>query len=1513
MAVAAAFNTAWNSLGPDHQQVIRAQAKLMKKKGYRVRPHLVNYYGAIATAVTIENADLGKLSDFFSVTDKVLAQDNAVQVNLYFQLSRDFFEYHALNYDKAFQLLAKDDSYKFEYREPPPPDTTQTYNYDTPVDTTAYNRPAWQQEIIQPEILGPVIAFDRVSLNFNTAYDSTSLQNTKGVFSLRDKLFVGEGGRFDWVSAGLSPDSVYYDLNKYSFKASQPYLKAEQGRLTYMGKVPGNVPGVFEFRSINHKSPQTSSYPRFKSYEANINLVGLENLKLKYTGGFGVQGAVANSNTVNNDLATIEIFGEANKRFKAVAATFGFQDSVIISPQARVTIFHQNDSIVHPAMELRYDFAKQRLLLNKEKSSQRKAPFTSTYFQVEFTTDRLDWNLKSDSIKMWVQGSGKVAPMIIESNNFYDPEGYRELRGQGFNFHPLALVVNYANTIGSNDFYVFDLVEEGRTLAVARMAADFLFQRGMIDYDARTGRIHVKDKALNFLQSAKGFSDYDNMKIHSLTDTVANAFISLKEGRMNVYGVEEFNVSDSLNVVIKPDSSRITFLQNRDIKFNGTINAGNFEISGRDFTLKYDSFFINMNHIDSIRFYVTEKNGTRRRVNNSMVGADSTAQAASGMQASSNKTSGTLFINRPDNKSGKDKIPNYPRLDATAGGVIYFDRSEVLNGAYDRSVFFVVPPFKLDSLNDADPGSINFEGTFVSSGMLPAFKEKLHTMPDKSLGFTHALPTSGYQLFQGDGKLYGGISLDNAGIRAAGKIDYLAATVESRDFIFYPDSVVGRGNVGEIREKLYGSVYFPQVKLNDYRLKWLPKQDKMNIKNMKEPFSLYQNSATLDGNLIVSKTGVGGDGRLSTRGSEVRSKEMTFSAKEFGARHARFEVKTSNPAKPALAGSNVKLNFNLDKNFATVSPEITGEAAIDFPYAQFKTSIPEARWDLNTQKIVMSKAPDVPLEDSYFYTTRKELDSLSFNAEKAEYDIQTQQLKVSGIPYITVADARITPENNEVLILENAKIGQLKNTTIVMDTLNGYHRLTDGVVDVISRKEFSGYATYQYVNSVNDTFAIKMTDFHLEPITEATKNKRNRGVATMQTVGNGAVAESNNIRVAPRIFYKGDMTMYATKPALQLKGFVKLDLKKIKNYNTWLLYTQSGDEKEIYLDFNNAITEEGRKPDAGLHFAEDNDLYITFVFDKKDPADDDFFLPAGSLFYQEESKEFRIEDRAKSAGEKLSGKVFAYNEDKQEVRFEGPVKFFEDAKDFKVTASALGSGNLETNEIKMNAFIMVDMNAPAMVYQLMAASILDVIKNEGVKEEGLGDQTDLLYKIADIVGERVVKDYEQRSLQNYVPLASVQGLQKPLVFSNVNLKWSQENKSFYSEGLLGLSHLGRNDVNGAFEGFMEIRKTEDGAPVFHLFIKASPDSWFYFGMEDNRVMIQSSLQPINDFMAKKSNASKAKVGELVYIPGTIDETLAWINKFRQVYYGLEAPYDLTSGSTEAQKKEKKKDEEDDGF
>ena len=111
---------------------------------------------------------------------------------------------------------------------------------------------------------------------------------------------------------------------------------------------------------------------------------------------------------------------------------------------------------------------------------------------------------------------------------------------------------------------------------------------------------------------------------------------------------------------------------------------------------------------------------------------------------------------------------------------------------------------------------------------------------------------------------------------------------------------------------------------------------------------------------------------------------------------------------------------------------------------------------------------------------------------------------------------------------------------------------------------------------------------------------------------------------------------------------------------------------------------------------------------------------------------------------------------------------------------------------------------------------------------------------------------------------------------------------------------------------MEIKKNEDGTPVFHVFIKASPESWYYMGFEDNRLMVQSSSEVVNNLVSKKTNAAKAKLGDLVFIPGSDDETLAFINRFRQTYYGIEAPYDLSSPS--AKKKDKKKDDKaDDGF
>ena len=443
-----------------------------------------------------------------------------------------------------------------------------------------------------------------------------------------------------------------------------------------------------------------------------------------------------------------------------------------------------------------------------------------------------------------------------------------------------------------------------------------------------------------------------------------------------------------------------------------------------------------------------------------------------------------------------------------------------------------------------------------------------------------------------------------------------------------------------------------------------------------------------------------------------------------------------------------------------------------------------------------------------------------------------------------------------------------------------------------------------------------MTNFHLEPIagTHEGRRSRNASLATEQTVATGSVTEKESLVLGAGMYYKGEMTMYATRPALQLTGYVKLDIRKIKDYDTWIRYAQTGDETEVQLNFDEAITENGKKATAGLHFsAADNDLYVSFLNDKRSDDDDDFFLPSGTLFYDKESNEYKIEDREKSAGNKLSGKVFSYNDETMSVRFEGPVNLFHGMKNFSVTATSIGSGSLQTNEIRMNSLVMVDTDIPAMALDVMSRNLVDVIKNESVAE-GLGDQTELLYKIADVVGEQLAKEYETKSLQGYTSLSTLPPLVRPIVISDVNLKWSPKQKAFYSEGLIGVSNILKNDINGGFEGFLEVRKDEAGASIFNLFIKASPEAWYYLGFEGNRLLVHSSNTDFNTIVSKKTNAGKAKIGEVTFVPGSDDETLAFINRFRSDYYGIQVPYDLFDGSQTIEKKTgEKKKVEDDGF
>ena len=1534
------FNALWpNSFSSKQQNEVIAIANQLQDRKFAEIPYQRDFFGTLTSGINLANLSGAKMDNFLSMIALSLEKSSSRNLARELVNLRTFFEHGALHFSNYNNLYAHDADYDFQYvtlagtevhlnlpvEEEKPDDvapaveeTTDGWGNDDPwadepddawseTDDAAqedestgwadanevegnavlftFQRNAMESPI--PEIEGAVITFNKVDLIIATHYDSTGLMGTKGTFLLDKYEFVGEGGKFDWSAAGLNPDDVYVTLEKYSFNTRNPYLEANDAKLTYKNKTNKIADGFFEFKSVKHDSIPDSKYPKFISYKNDISMTQLGDDNLIFTGGITLEGSKLSGASAYGLNSKMEFADADGKKFKVYSKLFQFKDSVITSYNSRVTIYHGRDSITHPSVKTRYYANSKRFVAIKDKNGYSVRPFNTSYYNMSIEADIIDWSILTDSMNISIMNAKSMLPAYFKSSEYFDFEEIQELTGV-YNFNPLLVVYNYGAKHKTREFYVTGLIDElNLNDKAVRGAMQYLLYLDFIDYDEIGGRIYIKDKAIHFVRSKNNRKDYDDLLIPSLSTNKPNATLHLGSEELTVRGIDKFFISEILDVYIYPKDNEIKLLKNRDFKFDGQLFAGNFEFVGRNFTFRYDSFLVDLLNIDSIKFYVDgEGQYEKKQVDNKLVSLELRDDEMIQL-STNNSTSGTLYINRPDNKSGRKIFPQYPIFDAERGAIVYFDTEETLDGAYDKSVYFIVPPFGIDSLSSSDPSTIGFDGTFVTGGILPEFKEKLKIMPDNSLGFEHTVPQDGFALYGGPGKIYNKVKLDKNGLVGSGKIDYLSSSSYSDNYVFYLDSMVSEGTNFKLNQGDLNGVSYPDIYTDNFDMKWIPSEDHMYVRNQLDSFQLYNNTATLNGYIDLTTTGVNGSGTMSTRGFESRSDEFSFSETNLMAKHSFFTLASDNPEKPLLTGDDIRLEFDFNRDIADISPEIEGMAAIDFPYAQIKTSISKAQWNLQEQKVYMTKPPDVDIENSYFYATREELDSLAFNAEAAEYDIRTSQLKVSGIPYIIVADAMITPENNEVLILENAQIGELYNTTIVIDTLNEYHRLIDGTIQIHSRKNFSGDATYQFVNALKDTFNIKFGKFELwkDPLEKT---------ARLQTVSSGIIAENNKLRISEGMYYKGDVTMYAQNRALKLDGYVQFDFKSRQDYNTWVKYSSMDEEtQDVMFNFNQAMTENGQLLNAGLHYGSlNNELYATFAEEKKLDADDDFFKPDGIMHFNPDKQMFMIEDTSKINGNKFSGKIFGYNDATGGIEFEGPVKFVESSENAKLTAAGLGSGNINDGSYHINSLLKFDYKLPEQALMAMAADLFEVIENFGAPEAE-NDPDAFLYKVSEIIGERATVEYDKRNQEAYLPIgAFTSKMAGSMVFSKVNMDWSPVQHAWYSVGKVGLSNILKADINAQIDGFIEIKRTTERGTVMNVYIQASSDCWYYFGFEDNRLSIYSSNSAFVDIIASKSNINKAGFGEYAFVDADLPDVLKFVDRFRLDYLGIKEPYEI---------------------
>ncbi|MHC2991299.1 hypothetical protein OB13_06765, partial [Pontibacter sp. HJ8] len=1449
------------------QQVIDISQRMYRKK-LRANPHFEQFFLMLTGGINSQKMGNAQLDNMLEVLDKAVQQEEGVNLDRFLSTSSRYLTSGILYQNKQYTLRSSGGSVNFAYEgKAAAKDTDKEAANGTEWDNFSWDDEAaasGQEELVDdgwgsvvskpkkadpkaeekkrkenfkkmfipapPKVSGPILKLENVTLAFATSFDSTSIKKTSGQLMLANNMFVGEGGSFEWQAAGKPVSAAF---RKYNFDITAAAFKVPDATLTYNAVLDTPIEGALEFRSTKPGKNGEKLYPRFASFTNDAKVKSLGS-NIAYRGGFTLAGDIVGSKPLDGSVSELVVSLNGERKFRSMAHNYNLNDSVISTNRASVAIYQKKDSLSHPAMQLSYSKPAKELVLTRDKGSYGKTPFYGSYHKFEIRAERLVWNLESPLVNFSILNTKTLIPVQLESNNYFSNIRYQQLVGVA-SFHPLQALVAYGAKVKSSEFYAADVAKANKINESAiREAAINLAREGYLNYDGQSNFISLKPKAWHYVGSARKTNDYDHLVIKSVVPSGKNATLNLSNNKLTVRGVEKvaFN-NDSTSIYVIPDSNIVHLLDNRNMEFSGKIYAGRLNFKGSQFKFNYKEFMIDMQKLDTVAFATKKRSGLNKNENEQV------------MTSRSGKMSGKLYINKPDNKSGKEYYPDYPKFDAPMGGQVAFSRPEVLAGAYDSTVYFDIPSYKLDSLS-AGKGSIAFSGVFHSGGIFPPIKTKLTMMPDQTLGFYYQPGSNGLPAFGGKGIAYDTIMMNSEGIQSRGPLKYLTSTFEAPVFTYYLDRVITKAGTNAKMTAGGGAADFPEATFGKFEMNWMAKQDTMYVFVEKEPLQVYKDQHKFTGIAKLSPGGLYGSGELDNKVANVVTDKFLFKGSSFAGNHAQMIVKSDVEGRPAVKAQDVAINYDLAKNNVEFGSEQKGAASIEFPKAQYKTSMSKAKWDMKQQKI--SLAAEEGGGKNYFYSQHPEQEGLRFSAESGEYDLKVNSILAGGVPYIPLADVHVIPDSGKVAVAADATIKTLHNSRVIADSLKQFHKLYAGSIDVQSRNAFKGVATRDYQNAASDSFTLRFADFTYGE----QQLKKKEQIKT--TYAMAQVSEDDKFYIFPRIRYRGGVKMYSYRPHMDFDGDLKLNFTGNEADSDWFPFKQDSlNPDNVRIPIVNPKAADGTALHTGLHVSRGTSkLYNTFVSKKQYEDDLDIFLVDGNLSYDKNLNEFKIANAARSVADSYEGNELRYNEASKTVHFQGKLNLVNSLKHFGIESAGSGSANADSSRYNIDALLAFDLNVHNNVINAMAKKVSENATRDGSELSG-GEA--MLYKLGSVIGNRDTRKYRDQAA--YTPLSKLSGkLMRSMVFSKVDLRWSNEKNAWYSVGKLGLASMMKEDINANMDGYMEIRQDLNGEPVVNLYLQVDPYTWFFINYQENGLVMISSDPDFNKVVRSKASGGR---------------------------------------------------------
>ncbi len=1410
------FIQKWNAekYSPAQKQMIYAVGNVMLKKKMRSFPDFYNYISSLNAFKETHQPEEG-LYEWFGILKKMGDNKNSRLMGQFLETSFHFFAEKSIYHSYSTRWKMVDPVYHFRY------------------DSV------------------PVIDFSTSDLICYANDDSLLIFGTKGSYFPLTSQWFGIGGGVNWRRAGIDKNLVYANLATYEIQLKFSRFTADSVEFFHKKYFNYPVIGTYNDKILADVTEEKASYPRFFSYDKQIGIKDLFK-NVDYLGGFALEGSkIIGSGDETYDAMLA--FKKDGKEFARVSSRlYVIRPDRISSSLASISIYHEEDSIYHPGLQMKYNDLQKELTLSRDERLAYMSPWYDSWHQIEIYCETLSWKLNESRIDFgMMKGPVQEGKAIFESTNYYSQQRYERIQGID-DENPLNIIKRYCEQKNTRVFTLQDITQymkkpmdqvESQLLALA--------YKGFLLYNINTKKATAKEKLLNYVQARNGKMDYDVIFFNSKVSGKSNGILGLDSFELRIQGVPSVFLSDSQQVHIYPSRAEVILTKGGDFLFSGKVEAGLFDMYGKNFSFSYHNFKLNLPDIDSMGFYVHSRTKDPKTQQFPLVK----------IKTYLNDLTGDLLIDDPGNKSGLKNFPQYPIFTSKREANVNWDKKNILKGVYKKQDFYYsLLPFQFKSIGELPTDSLTFRGHLTSAGIFPDITQQLVVRPDYSLGIETTTDARGLPVYGDKGVFTSHIEMSDAGLRGNGKLVFLNSTSLSDNFIFFPDSMKAFVK-SFIATEVLAAIEYPAVKADSVQEFWLPQRDSLLISSIKKEMNMYNDQSRFAGQLALTPSGMTGEGTVKIRDAEMDSRRFKFNRRAFDANIANFRIKSYDLADLTISTRNYQTHFDFDMRRGEFKSNV-GISKVEFPVNKYTCSMDRFDWLIDNEEIALfndrkqqkartdtlslDKLIDMEYTGSEFISVHPAQDSLTFFAMKARYNLRQNIINAEEVTLIKVADAAIYPDSGKVRIMKDAVMLPLKRAGIIANTTSKFHHFYNADVSIASRKNYTANGYYDYVERGGNRQQIYFHGIKVD--------------SSLTTIATGTITDSASFRLSPDFYFRGEIRLRSSDRLLTFDGGFRPITDCFQSLISWAAFKSMVDPQLVVLPLDQPLRDMNvQKLNLGIYYSNaDNRIFASF-FKRKESFSDSVLVSAqGFIDYSPPQEAFRVMPPERRKDPNSTQNLLTLTTGNCVLHGEGKINLGMNPGPMKMETYGSMDYYVIPDSVSARGAIALDFPFSADALQKLSQQLI------AINLPGLIFSTSP-YNLAirNILGnkefDKVKAEMEMTGKFRKFP----QELIRTLFLADVKLKWDSVNKAWISYGTIGIGNVGNGQVNRYVNGTIEFSKKRNGDD-FTVYLELTKDDWYFFNYRNNILQALSSNLEFNDLVTKtmQTKSEQKRVDDL---------------------------------------------------